>query len=168
MSLLAVTKAHYEALRGDARLQSGKAAQAQGLDVRYMSCSRRTQEAIAEQWGGGVWDWPEILRRYNDMNRFDVAVWTPDDRLVMVGLATLSKAAINLRYVEGDPRDGCEFKGKRIPLALEAAVRYGQMNGRKELRIHPVNEALAQLYETTYGFTLVKPKGEVPYWKLVI
>lgn len=168
MSLLAVTKAHYETLRGDARLQAGKAARARGLDVKFLSCSRRTLEAIKDQWGGGSWDWPEILRRHNDISRFDMAVWTPDDRLVMVGIATLSKPAITLKYVEGDPRADCDFKGKRIPMALEAAVRYGQMNGRGELRIHPANETLVQLYETTYGFTLVKPKGEVPYWKLVI
>lgn len=169
MSLLAVTKAHYEGLRGDARLQAGKAAQALGLNVRFMSVSRRTYEAIETQWGDARervnWDWQELLRRYSDIKRLDMAVWTPDDRLVMVALATLSKEALTLRYVEGDPRADCEFKGKRIPLALEAGVTFAQMNGLNEIRIQPLNDALARLYEAEFGFTLVSKKGEVPYWR---
>ncbi len=168
MSLLARMKAHYEGLRGDARLQAGQAARALGLNVRYASVSRRTYEAIDNQWGDARervnWDWPQLFRRYNEIKRLDVAVWTPDDRLVMVALATVSKEALTLRYVEGDPRADCEFKGKRIPLALEVAVRYAQMSGLAEIRIQPLNEALTQLYENEFGFTLVSTKGEVPYW----
>lgn len=170
MSLLARTKAHYEGLRGEARLQAGKAVQAVDLNVRYMSISRRTYEAIGDQWGEArrpeaSWDWEQIMRKHDDINRLDLAVWTPEDRLVAVGLATLSKVAITLRFVEGDPRADCQFKGKRIPIALEATVRYGQMNGVSELRIQPLNDALVHLYETVYGFTLVSKRGEAPYWR---
>jgi hypothetical protein len=170
LSLLQRTKAHYEQCRGDARLQGARAIQALGMNVRAMSCSRRAIEAIKEQWSPlrqpdtPSWDWEEIMRRYSDMKSLDLAVWTPDERLVLVAIATFSPAALTLRYVEADPSPECEFRGKRVLMALEIATRYAQMCGLDELRIHPVNDALVQLYETTYGFTLVKPKAEVPYW----
>lgn len=171
MSLLHVRKAHYEKLRGDARLQAGKAVQELGLPMRFASTSRRTVEAIAAQWGEArsaqnrpSWDWEQILRKYDDINRLDVAGWTTDDRLAMVALATMTKTAVTLRYVEGDPRADCQFKGKRVALALEVVTRYGQMNGLSDLRIQPLNDALAQRYEIEFGFTLVSTKGEVPYW----
>jgi len=168
LSLLSTTKAHYEALRGDARREAGLALQALGMDVRVMGWSRRTSLAVDQQWAGGVWDWDEIMRRYNDIKRLDVAVWARDERLVMVSLATMTRAAITVRYVQGDPREGCEFKGKRIPMALEAATRFAQKSGVPELRIQPINDALVHLYETHYGFTLVTPRGEAPYWSRVI
>ncbi len=173
MSLLARTKAHYEKNRGEAMLGAARALQALGLDVRISNCSRRTIEAIGSDWGDQrrpelSWNWEAILHRYKDLKSLDLAVWTPDDRLVMVAIATVSGAALHLRYVEGDPRADCDFKGKRVLMALEVATRYAQLNGLTELRINPVNDALAALYETVYGFALVTPRGEASYWKRVI
>ncbi len=173
MSLLAGTRSHYENQRGAARLQASQALRVLGLNVEITSCGRNVLHAIESQWGAKrrpelSWDWSEIFRRYSELKTLDMAVWTAGERLAMVGLATASNAALTLRFVEGDPSSDCELKGKRILIALEVSTIYAQMLGLGELRIHPVNEALKQLYESVYGFGLVTPRGEVPYWSRVI
>ena len=49
-------------------------------------------------------------------------------------------------------------------MALEASANYAQAAGADELRIHPINAALASLYETTYGFALVSEGAGGPYY----
>ncbi|MNT41424.1 hypothetical protein D3C72_1777840 [compost metagenome] len=95
-------------------------------------------------------------------------MWTPDDQLIGLALITLSAEAATLNFVEGRPTHDCAYKGKRVLVALEVAVNYAQAAGLQELRIHPLNEALGQLYETAYGFEVVKPrKGEAYYRKRI-
>ena len=171
-------KAHYEGLKNAARRAASLALRAAGLHVTIVGWSRRTADAIEGQWGDerrpdASWLWSEIFRRYSDFKNMSFAVWTgdgrgDDDRLVAVGIVLLTRTAATVRIVEGDPRAGCEFKGKRVLMALEVATNYALANGLAELRIQPLNDALAKVYEDVYGFSLVKAKGAEPYWRRVI
>lgn len=92
-------------------------------------------------------------------------MWTPDDQLVGLALITLNSEAATVRFVEGRPTNDCRFKGKRMLIALEVAANYAQAAGLTEIRIHPLNHALAQLYQTAYGFEVVKPRKEEAYYR---
>ncbi len=77
----------------------------------------------------------------------------------------MNMEAATLRYCEGNPQDGCVYKGKRVLIALEAVTNYALGAGLSEIRIDPVNEKLASLYQTVYGFELVEPKKGPAYYR---
>lgn len=136
---------------------------AAGLDVTLMHSSNRALEAISDQWGKSYFDWPERVRRYRKHKAFAMAMWS-GERLVGMCLMKVSNSAVTVICVEGAPDDSCQFKGKRLLVALEAATNYAQVCGMDEIRIDPINDALARLYEDVYGFTLVSPRGQAPYY----
>lgn len=70
-----------------------------------------------------------------------------------------------LRFLEGDPRQDCPLRGKRILIALETAANYAQGRGKKEIRVQPIDDKLVYLYESVYGFVLESPKNEEPYYR---
>jgi len=82
-----------------------------------------------------------------------------------MALITLSSEAATIRYVEGRPSQDCTYKGKRALIALEVATNYALGAGLSEIRIHPLNETLAHLYERTYGFEVVRPRKEEAYYR---
>jgi hypothetical protein len=44
-------------------------------------------------------------------------------------------------------------------IALETVACYAQARGKREVRVRPINEAVASLYRDVYGFELVtQPK----------
>ncbi|WP_144445574.1 hypothetical protein [Inquilinus limosus] len=144
------------------------------VDFRLSGWTGKTLGAYFDQWGpadrhpDGDWDWPEIIRRHNDADRLDIAIWGPDDRLCGLALGLTKGRAIEIRYVEGDPRADCPLTGRRILIVLECAAIYAQAMGKAELHVQPVNASLVDLYQVKYGFTLASPRKQSPYyWKKV-
>lgn len=140
-----------------------------GLRFAITEYSGRSAEAIKEQWdpyGRGketAWDWPELVRHYRkDPDTLTMAVWSLD-RLASLGLATTSGSAVHIRYLEGDPKSDCPLIGRRALIALEACAGYAQARGKTELRVHPLNDKLKDLYIDTYGFELATPHKAEPY-----
>lgn len=126
--------------------------------------SGRTFAALNEQWPATEFDWLKVRHSFGkNPDRLDVAIWA-GDRLSGLFLATLAGESVTLRFVEGDPRKDCPLVGKRLLIALDAAVNYTQINGRYELRVEPINEKLINLFETDFGFKAVKPRKGSPYW----
>lgn len=118
-----------------------------------------------DEWGGSHFDWREIDRRHRDPDRLDIAIWSDHERLAGLGLGLSTGQAIVLRFLEGDPRQDCPLRGKRILIALETATNYAQGRGKKEIRVQPINDKLVYLYENVYGFVLESPKNEEPYYR---
>lgn len=167
MSALQVAKAFYDDLQKKAARTAAASLREAGIDVILLHHSRRADEAIQQQWGGSSagWDWAEIARRYRTPKSFCLAMWSPDDQLLGMAMITLSSEAATVRFVEGRPTLDCKYKGKRGLIALEVAANYAQGAGLSEIRIHPLNEALAHLYERTYGFEVVRPRKEEAYYR---
>jgi len=118
-----------------------------------------------DEWGETRFDWREIDRRHRDPDRLDIAIWSDNDRLSGLGLGLSTGQAIMLRFLEGDPRQDCPLRGKRILIALEATANYAQGRGKREIRLQPINDKLVYLYESVYGFVLESPRNEAPYYR---
>jgi len=114
------------------------------------------------------WDWEEIFRGHRDPDRLELVIWTVGDRLSGLGLVLTSGRAVELRFLEGDPRPDCPLKGRRIAVALEAAARYAQARGKLEIRLQPLNASLGCLYCKAYGFEEVTPKGAQSYLRKAV
>jgi len=172
---LSRAKTRYAGMRDAAYLAAAKTlVPVIGVDFRVSGWTRRAYEAYVDQWTNvarpksGDWDWPEIFRVHRDPDRLDLVIWSPNDRLSGLSLGTLSNSALNLRFLEGDPRSDCPLKGKRILIVLECAANYAQARGRSELRVQPLNEDLETLYRDGYGFTIETQKGVGHYYKKVV
>ena len=175
LSELAKAKAYYAQLQDKACLEAANSLRDAGLPVRIMRVSRRAIDYVAAHWEPAGrhpecahWDWSEILRTNRTPKFMDMSFWSMDDRLVALAAGVITKEAAILKYVEGDPRDDCAFRGKRVPMALEAMTNYGQIAGLNEIRVEPVNEALATLYEKVYGFELVTGRKTPSYFRKAI
>lgn len=146
------------------------------LDVNFYltGWTRKAQEAYRDQWVLFVrapdrsWDWDAIFQRHRDPDRFEIVIWAPGDRLAGLGIGLTTGRALVFRFFEGDPRPDCPLTGRRILIALEAAACYAQARGKTELRLQPINDRLAALYQDGYGFILEAPKGEQPYLRRTI
>jgi hypothetical protein len=142
-----------------------------GVQFSLANWTNRAREAYEAQWlpavrhPDGNWDWPGIFNSYRDLDRFDLVIWGPDDRLSGLCLGTCQNNALKLQFIEGDPRPDCPLIGRRILICLEAAARYAQARGKAELRLQPVNSSLESLYRDTYGFALEKPPKLEPYYR---
>lgn len=73
--------------------------------------------------------------------------------------------AVEVRFLEADPRGNCPLKGKRALIVLDVAARYAQARSKSEIRVRPVNTSLERLYREVYGFTLMNPKGQPAYFR---
>jgi hypothetical protein len=162
MSILARVKARYEADRHAARSQAVQNLQSHLPEFNLSGWSGRAREAYLDQWRGDPkckFDWEEIFRRHGDPDRLDIAIWGTNDRLCGLGLGTTTGEAVDIRFLEGDPRPDCPLKGRRILIILESASCYAQARGRRELRVRPKNERLEDIYRQTYGFVLETTRG---------
>ena len=126
-------------------------------------------EKIATQWEphrhpDAAWDWENIVRRYRDPDVFAFAGWVHDDRLAFIGLAITTSLAVELKFLEGDPRGDCPLGGSRALIALDLCSNYAQSCGRHELWVRPVNESLESLY-VGLGFELAAPKRQERYFR---
>lgn len=167
MSALLAAKAYYDSLQKRSARAAAEILRSHGIDLVLLHYSGRAKEAVEDQWGGSRmgWNWPEISRCHREPKAFCLAMWTHDDQLVGLALMTLNTEAVTLKFVEGRPSTDCTFKGKRIIIALEVAANYAQGAGVKEIRIHPLNDALAHLYENVYGFEVVKGRKDESYYR---
>jgi hypothetical protein len=144
-----------------------------GVDFYVSGWSGKGREALADQWVANgqqlsIWDWNEIFRRHQDPDRLDMVIWGPDGRLCGIGLCLTTSQAVEVRFVEGDPRQDCPLKSKRTLIFLDCAAGYAQLRGKVELRIEPKNQALETLYSKRYGFSLETPRGSKAYYKKVV
>lgn len=132
--------------------------------VRITEWSGRALKC-SESWGKTYFDWPEIFRRHREPDRLDMAIWSGPDHLSALALGVPTGQSIMMRFAEGDRRDSCPLRGKRILIALEAATNYAQLQGKREIRVQPINNELVYLYENVYGFVLESPRNEHPYYR---
>lgn len=161
MSILHRHKARCEADRHAARTQAVKNLQVHLPSFNLTGWTQKAREAYQDQWlkeNNCHWDWDEVFRRHNDPDRLDVAVWA-SSRLCALALGTLTGEALEVRFVEADPRPDCPLKGRRILIVLESAACYAQARGRHELRVRPKNSELETLYRQTYGFVVETTRG---------
>ena len=171
-SKLAAAKARFAAAGDKARRQAAlNLAPNIGGGFYITPWSHKAAEAYRDQWltadppSESGWDWEEIFRRYRgEPDRLEMVIWA-GARLCGLGLATTSNQAVTVRFMEGDPRPDCPFKGKRALICLEAATCYAQERGRTELRLEPLNPRLAELYKDVYGFVLETPYKGSAYYK---
>ena len=119
--------------------------------------------AAAEQWQSGYYDWTEVLRRFNDPDRLDVALWDVE-RLLALGVATTRSNAVWIELVEGDRDRSAPLTGARLLILFDTFANYAQLRGKREIRWEAKNAGLAALYENTYGFERVLSKGNALYW----
>lgn len=113
------------------------------------------------------WDWIEVARRHRDVKDVVAALYV-EDRLSALALFRASKSRVLVRFLEGDPRPDCHMKGSRALLMLDLAATYGQRLGVRELHLQPVNEGLAELYRSKFGFTDDKDGSGQPILKRVL
>ncbi len=121
-------------------------------------------DAARLQWETVYYDWHEILRRFNEPDRFDLALWA-DHRCLALGLATTRRTAIWLDIIEGDPSPTSPLGGARLTIVLEACAHYAQLLGKDELRLTAKNEQLAAFYEAVHGFERAKHSNNAIYWR---
>jgi hypothetical protein len=85
-----------------------------GVDFYVSGWSARAREAVLDQWvaayPGTGWNWPEIFRRHGDPDRLEMAIWC-GERLSGLGLALTGSDYVEIRFIEGDPRQDCPLKG---------------------------------------------------------
>jgi hypothetical protein len=156
VSSYAQAKVRYAELRGKAYGTAvAKLVPVLGVSFEISGWNRDAEYAYRRQWKTSEFPWEDIFRRYNEADRLDIVIWGPGKRLCGLGLAGTQSAAVEIRYIEGDPRNGCPLKGHRGLIVLEVAANYAQGRGKKELRIQPLNGAVKELYIRVYGFTLV-------------
>lgn len=167
MSAFKAAQVHYEGLQNEATVAARTSLRAAGISLDVMRFNRRAFEALTDQWRDRRvdWDWHEICRKNRGPKSYCIAIWADADCLAGLSLMTVSGEAVTVRYLEGDPRPDCPIKGLRALVALEVATNYAQICGLYEVRIQPLNEALASLYENVYGFELVKRTKECPYYR---
>lgn len=159
--------ARYETARFEAKRQAALNLQGQtDVDFYIGDWGTRAASALTAQWKdehASDWDWPEIFRRHKDIDRLDIVIWGPEDRLCGLGLGLRKADFVELRFLERDPRPDCPLIGKIIPIMLECSTCYAQATGRDELRLEPTNDQLATLYKDTYGFTVAKDRKGQAY-----
>jgi hypothetical protein len=173
VSLLAAAKARYTQAARDARQQATvNLRDVTTVPFELSEWSARSEVAFREQWPQDArnpdlaWNWSAIHQNLrSDPSKFDITIWTPENRLSGLAAATLKNTCVALDFLEGDPRQDCPLKGLRALIVLEAVQCYGLATGRTEIRIEPANEALAILYQEIYGFALATPRGDGAYYK---
>ena len=139
------------------------------LNFRLTIWTTRVEQCINDQWGtnrhpDASWEWGNILRRYRDPDVFAFAGWVNEHRLAFVGLALTNSVAVELRFLEGDPRANCPLGGSRALIALDVSANYAQAVGRREIWVRPVNQALESLC-VGLGFELEAPRGQHRYFR---
>ncbi len=162
---LARAKARYADLRGKAYLRTAQILVPHiEVDFTITQWGAKAKDAYSRQWGQSRFDWEEIFRKHNDPDRLDMAIWSPNDRLSALCLGLTTGRSVHLRFLEGDRREDCPLKGRRILIVLEAAANFAQGRGKSELRLQPESDALKELFRETYGFALEKDQDKREYW----
>ncbi|MBX5153221.1 hypothetical protein HJC04_11335 [Rhizobium sp. NLR8a] len=135
-----------------------------GVEFHISDLSRGALEAVNSQWGSSEFDWQRIHDVYREPDCIKVAFWV-GERLCALAIGTTSGQSLRFRFLEGSPDPNCPLKGVRILIALEVMALYGQMRGKRELVLEPINEKLIDVYENTYGFEVVRPAKGTAFCK---
>lgn len=131
-----------------------------GSPMALEPAGRRAELAFRDAWFPAApdrgFDWLEIWRQLRAPDTLHMAVWARqmrgDDQLAALASLRVTGRAVEVAFLEGDPRPDCPLKGVRTAAVLEAAAHYAQLLGRRELRLTPVNERTRRLYVEGYGF----------------
>ena len=139
------------------------------VGFRVGTWTTRAQQCIRDQWGGHrhpdvAWDWDAILHRHRDPDAFAFAGWVNEHRLGFVGLAVTTSISVELKFVEGDPREDCPIGGSRALIALDLSANYAESCGKQEVWVRPVNPTLERLY-ISLGFEVGAPTGQPRYFR---
>jgi hypothetical protein len=160
----AVLRARYARLGLEAKAATvQRLSPRNGVPFGLAEISTRALAAI-EGWSSSYYDWRAILRRYDDPDRLDVALWS-GEALLALGLATTGRTALRIEVVEANPAAGALLKGQRLFILLDVFANYAQLRSRTELRLVAKNPALATLYEDAFGFERVLSNENVLYWR---
>ena len=120
-------------------------------DFKIVEINSRAYEAVRDQWDrhgrnpDADWDWRELMWRYRDPDRLDMAIWSHSDRISGLALAVTTGSAVELKFLEADPRADCPLRGKRALIALETVTCYAQARGKREVRVRPMTGFFASL-----------------------
>lgn len=150
-------------------LTAQRMSEALGFRVSILQISNRALD-VAERWSrDGAddrvgFDWRKVKEAHREPKRLELSMWA-GDRLCGLALCLIKNSAVEVRFLEGAPAMDCPLKGRRILVALDCAANYAQACGRSQIRLQPINEGLAELYERDYGFTRVSLKGQEPFFK---
>ena len=167
---VARARQRYETAAENARREAAlRVVKMIGIDFSLGRWAARAREAYPAQWADqSQFDWPEVFRRHNDMDRLDIVMWGPENRLSGLAMGLTTPKCVEIRFLEGDPRPNCPLKKFRALIAIECSACYAQALGREELRVQPVNKELEDYYRS-FNFEPVKPpKGQQPYWRLKV
>lgn len=160
---VAALRARYGRFGQEARLATvERLSPIDGIRFELTEISGRAITAT-EQWQSRYYDWSQVLYRFNDPDRFDVALWS-SGRLLALGVATTRPSAVWVELIEGDRKPDAPLTGARLLLMFDAFANYAQLRGKPELRLEAKNAGLASLYENAYGFERVLSKGNTLYW----
>lgn len=118
-------------------------------------------------WESPEFPWEAIRKIYIDPDRFELALWC-DGRLVALGICQTTDDALVVRVIEGPRDETCPFAGQRAFILTDAAARYAQLRGKREVLLQPANPDLINLYVQGCGFSPPNPgTGSQYYWKKV-
>lgn len=147
---------------------------------RLSEFTQKMEECWRQQWlpcldrtpPNGGWDWPEVRTHYRrHIDRFEVAIWSLDDKLYGLAIGKTNQTAVVIEALEGDPRKDCPLKGQLLLIFLQAATCYAQALNRPQLWLmEPANRDLEDRYVSDYGFVVEHPRGkhQRPYcWREV-
>jgi hypothetical protein len=132
-------------------------------DAVIKAMSGESDVAWYEQWRSvssrvppnGGWDWPALRGCYGrDPKNLCLAMWARNaGTLCGLMIARLNQTACAVERIEASPLDNHPFRHKVLMVGLDAAARYAQASGRRELWVmEPANENLTRVYVEEYGF----------------
>lgn len=112
----------------------------------------------------GGWDWrAERLAWRSTLNRFEVAIWS-GSVLCGLGIGKPSRGPSHLAIylIEGNPDRNHPLKGAIADCVTDAAIRYGQLLGKAQLRfLRPLPGALPTYLRL--GFMVAQKGAQPPY-----
>ena len=118
-------------------------------------------------WPNPEYPWDMIRKIYIEPDRLELALWA-DNRLIALGICQTKDDVLVIRVLEGPRDDACSFAGQRAFILSDAAVRYAQIRGKREVHLQPANPDLVNLYVAGCGFSPPDPaSGSQYYWKKV-
>jgi len=115
-----------------------------------------TWQAIERSEPDGGWDWAHIHNetKWRD-DQFCIALWHDDAILCGLALLTVTRGAIAVEVLEGNPDRNHPLKRSVLPILLDTSTRFAQVVGRSELRLVEPVDGLISVYCDVYGFELV-------------
>lgn len=137
-------------------LAAGTAFSLKMVDAEACRLWAETWQTVERSEPEGGWDWAEFHNGTSWRgDQFCIALWHNDTTLCGLALLTVTKAAIQVEVLEGNPDRNHPLKKSVLPILLDASTRFAQVVGRSELRLVEPAEGLIAIYCGVYGFEFV-------------